>query len=575
MIENLYQNFEECVEASDPLNDIKAKNKLGSRKIGQILRAICPMGDDTFVFSDFETHRIIAMKFDQGTGESTKLWQTRVAKYPDKFVFDAADRKLFVSSLWSQRLNIVDVSAEVPNVLQIVDLPFAPGVMAWDLNRETLFVAAAFTNRIVSVSKDADDKWAIGIDCSLEGTSIRSMAMSSDGNGLLVSCQILSQLAHTSRNDIHWGLLMSIEIREFDIPLMLRKSATSTQIQKIAPTRTETLGRDENGKADPGDFEFLESDSTDHALKTEPLKTVPPKTVPLVIAIEATNEIAFRGIDSNGKPKKFQFHQVGRHPVDLCVSPNRRWIATANRLDDSVSIIDATKLTAENRPSDMGASGMGIESIVLGEGTKLTDADEGEIHFFSGDASHDRWISCNSCHVRAHTNGLLNDNSSDQSFGTPKSVISTLGRNHTAPFAWNGSSKTMAEQIEQSILNTMQFGRGVEPDTVHQIAEYLKSLESPPALLAAREQSSLPRFAKSIESGKRMFKSFNCQQCHSGKLYVSPDNENVGLVDERGESEFNPPSLLGVSQRARFFHDGRARSLNELEQKYEHKLPRK
>lgn len=549
---------------------VKAKKKLERRKVGKSLRSICPMGDDTFVFPDFESHRIVAMKFEHGTGESTVLWQSKVAHYPNNVVFDSSERKLFVSSLWSQRLSVVDVSAKVPNVVQMVDLPFAPGVMAWDLKRKTLFVAGAFTNRIVSISKDADDTWRIDVDCSLEGTSIRSMAISPDGDQLLIGCQILNQLAHTSRNDIHWGLLMSNEIRQFDIPQMLGKAATSPQIKKIAPTRTDTLGRDENGKADPGDFVFLEPQTAERSSKNESSKNKLPKNKPLVIAIEATNEIAYRGLDESGKPGKFQFRQVGRHPVDLCVSPDCRWIATANRLDDSVSIIDTTKLTAE-----VDASDIGIESIDLGAGLKLTDADKGEVHFFSGDSSHDRWISCNSCHVQAHTNGLLNDNSSDQSFGTPKSVISTMGRNRTAPFAWNGSSKTMEDQIEKSILNTMQLGRDAETDTVQQIAEFLKSLEPPPALLVAREQNSLPRFAESIASGKRMFRSFNCQQCHNGKLYVSPDNANVGLVDERGESEFNPPSLAGVSQRARFFHDGRAKSLNELVEKYEHQLPRK
>jgi cytochrome c peroxidase len=31
-----------------------------------------------------------------------------------------------------------------------------------------------------------------------------------------------------------------------------------------------------------------------------------------------------------------------------------------------------------------------------------------------------------------------------------------------------------------------------------------------------------------------------------------------------GETEFNPPSLLGVSQRAPYFHDGRAASLDDV-----------
>ncbi|HND53507.1 MAG TPA: hypothetical protein PLV92_13955, partial [Pirellulaceae bacterium] len=45
---------------------------------------------------------------------------------------------------------------------------------------------------------------------------------------------------------------------------------------------------------------------------------------------------------------------------------------------------------------------------------------------------------------------------------------------------------------------------------------------------------------------------------------------DVGLADERGERRFNPPSLLGVSQRDALFHDGRARSLEEVVGKFKH-----
>jgi cytochrome c peroxidase len=39
---------------------------------------------------------------------------------------------------------------------------------------------------------------------------------------------------------------------------------------------------------------------------------------------------------------------------------------------------------------------------------------------------------------------------------------------------------------------------------------------------------------------------------------------DVGLRDEAGLHYFNPPSLLGVSQRAPYFHTARAATLREL-----------
>ena len=52
--------------------------------------------------------------------------------------------------------------------------------------------------------------------------------------------------------------------------------------------------------------------------------------------------------------------------------------------------------------------------------------------------AHDGWFSCHSCHTDGHTNSRLNDSLGDGSFGAPKRVLSLLGVNDTAPWAWNG-----------------------------------------------------------------------------------------------------------------------------------------
>jgi cytochrome c peroxidase len=46
----------------------------------------------------------------------------------------------------------------------------------------------------------------------------------------------------------------------------------------------------------------------------------------------------------------------------------------------------------------------------------------------------------------------------------------------------------------------------------------------------------------------------------------------VGLRDEAGGSHFNPPSLRGVSQGGPYFHDNRARTLEELFTRYRHQI---
>jgi cytochrome c peroxidase len=54
--------------------------------------------------------------------------------------------------------------------------------------------------------------------------------------------------------------------------------------------------------------------------------------------------------------------------------------------------------------------------------------------------------------------------------------------------------------------------------------------------------------------------------------YTSHKSYDVGLTDEVGNREFNPPSLRGVSQGGPYFHDGRAATLADIFTRYRHQL---
>jgi cytochrome c peroxidase len=46
----------------------------------------------------------------------------------------------------------------------------------------------------------------------------------------------------------------------------------------------------------------------------------------------------------------------------------------------------------------------------------------------------------------------------------------------------------------------------------------------------------------------------------------------VGLRDEVGNREFNPPSLRGVSQGGPYLHDGRAATLRDVFETHRHQI---
>jgi mono/diheme cytochrome c family protein len=181
-------------------------------------------------------------------------------------------------------------------------------------------------------------------------------------------------------------------------------------------------------------------------------------------------------------------------------------------------------------------------------------------------------MSCHSCHINGHTNHQLNDNFSDQSFNTPKLVISLLGRCTPLmePFAWNGSRPNLTSQIQNSVAETMHGKESLSLDELRALEAYLAKLPPPPSILEARGEID----ASSIQHGRDLFENLQCGECHPSPSYTSTGLFDVGLADESDWRRFNPPSLIGVGQRDRFLHDGRTESLDDLFRNVRHQLPR-
>jgi cytochrome c peroxidase len=104
---------------------------------------------------------------------------------------------------------------------------------------------------------------------------------------------------------------------------------------------------------------------------------------------------------------------------------------------------------------------------------------------------------------------------------------------------------------------------GASERNVADLAAYLETLPPPPGLGAARGEAPSVR-------GAKLFKELNCAACHAGPRFTSAATYDVGVHDPHGETRFNPPSLLGVSQRGPFFHDGRPRTLREVFERHHH-----
>ncbi len=99
------------------------------------------------------------------------------------------------------------------------------------------------------------------------------------------------------------------------------------------------------------------------------------------------------------------------------------------------------------------------------------------------------------------------------------------------------------------------------------ITTYLRSPPPPPALLLAR---GMPMDTSQINDGRELFSRFDCGRCYAPPIYTKSQVCDVGLEDEAGQTEFNPPSLRGVSQGAAWLHDNRAKELSDVFLRFGH-----
>ena len=236
----------------------------------------------------------------------------------------------------------------------------------------------------------------------------------------------------------------------------------------------------------------------------------------------------------------------------MAPSPDGSVVYVADSLSDTVSIVEIK-------------TGLRPATISLGTRPEPTAVDRGERLFYSAKLSHDGWMSCHSCHTDGHTNNLSSDTLGDGSYGAPKRVPSLIGVSATGPWTWLGSIERLDDQVRKSIATTMQ-GTKPSDSQVADLTAYLASLSPRSTGVTANP----PAGSAAVQRGREVFRAQKCATCHEPPEYTSAGKYDVGLIDEVGNREFNPPSLRGASGRDTFLHDGRARSLNDVFQRERH-----
>jgi len=494
--------------------------------IGKRISSLTALDGDAsrLLATDEEAGKLLML--DPGIDSVRRCAELSVADTPVQVRTSRDGSLAAVTSLWARRLTLVSITRDpVPafGVVRTVDLPFAPRELLF-LPDGALLVADSHGGQLAIVDV-AQAK--IKLLRKLPGSNIRGLALSPDGKKLLVSHQILTNLAETTHNDIHWGILMTNLLRWLELARLY-----GPEDELLKNSHVHLLGDPGNAASDPAGVAINSSSD-------------------VAVALAGVGQLALGNEVEYGLRRM----KVARRPTAVTFSADGRLVYVANTFADSISVVDIKQESL-------------LREIALGPQAEPSVAERGEMLFYDGKLSLEGWMSCHSCHTDGHTNGHLNDNLSDGSFGAPKRVLSLLGTGDTSPWAWKGDIHDLEGQVLQSIRTTM-LGPEPAPGQVEALTAFIRTLEPPRP--QAELVGTLDKAA--VERGRKIFRRQACDECHAGPAFTIGESFDVGLADVLGNSRFNPPSLLGVSQAGPYFHDGRAATLDEVFIKHRHQLP--
>jgi hypothetical protein len=485
-------------------------------KIGESLVDLARLEGDRFVAIDATLRQLICFRCD---ARVTVTQREALALVPSRVAVGTVDPThhaefvACVTSRWSQAVQMVRLSTDNRSrVLPPIPLGFEAHEVLQLPNRRFL-VADAFAGWLAVIDSDGQ---RVESTHRLRGHNIRGLALTHDGSTVLISHQVLSRVARSDLDDVHWGSLMQNVVSRVPIEALSRSPAPFHK-----SVRRVELGDTGRGFADPTGIVAL----------------------PDGFAVLSGGA---RQLSIYNDGQLLQQVDVGRRPT-RAISFSRDRLAVTNEHDGTVSIIELT--------GDMNSKTIELSQT----GSPVS---EGEAAFYDASLSHDSWMTCNSCHVDAHTPGLLADTFGDNSFGDAKLIPSLLGARVTSPYDWLGNKPKLSDQIAATVASTMH-AQDLRPETLAHLVDFVERLEFVPTQGGGRE---------AVESGRQLFTALKCNECHVAPTFTSGAVRDIGMRDATGNQAFNPPSQRGLRYRRAYFHDARAGSLEAVFREHRHQL---
>ncbi|MEP2072320.1 MAG: cytochrome c peroxidase [Rhodopirellula bahusiensis] len=540
------------------------------------------------------------------SGQPSVQWRVAIPNEPATVRVSPQKDWCSVSSTWARKVTFVCLPESIdesPEIVASIDLPFSPREQLILPDQSRLMVADAFGPRIAVIRLDTFEVESIR---EIPGNNIRGLALGCEGEKVYVAHELINEIAPPRSSEIIWGSMVSDATREISVA-----SIVDPEASLMSGSRFIAVGNNTRGAGDPNAILMRDDNRLMVAIGglaqvgvVEPsgigVTRIPTGSRPVAIA-EITNDrflvanefsdtltrIDFHsdasaesnstkvvsGMSQETEQVEYEYDSPKGEPAD---SEDYDYGSETYRASDDPEAVPvqpvarvASYQIGPDATSNVGALLATATTLSLGLSPELSPSDRGEVLFFDASLSRGGWYSCHSCHTDGHTSGSLADTLSDGGEGAPKRVLSLRGVRQTGPWAWIGDKPEIEKQVRQTLQLTMQ-GRRMKDRDVSDLVAYLNSLSPTPAF--SKPISEADR--EVVSEGRELFQTLDCVSCHSGDLFTSDATYDVGLSDERGATEFNPPSLRGVGHLHGLFHDLRAADIDAVVNEFRHQLPR-
>jgi YVTN family beta-propeller protein len=251
---------------------------------------------------------------------------------------------------------------------------------------------------------------------------------------------------------------------------------------------------------------------------------------------------------------------VGRDPKGVALSPDGGTLYVANRLDDTISILDTARSVV-------------VGAISLGGPAELTPQRRGERLFYASKVAFQGQFGCANCHLDSTIDGLSWDLEPD-GFGVDIVDNRALEDiSETAPYKWNGANPDLETECGPRTERFFFRAQGFHDGELADLVSYVKSIPLRPnrfrlpkgELTPAQERGKAVFERTTKKDGSPIPNELRCYVCHEGPYYTNKAQVDVGTGKPTDRSPFiDVPQLTNVALTAPYLHDGSANTLEEI-----------